>query len=75
MDMEEFHDFVIECDLPTKDYAYDTMVMHYQGANQGSGDKVLELVRLQPSFLTRILAMHVAALRWSSRSDRLLPRS
>jgi hypothetical protein len=43
MDMEEFHDFVIECDIPTKEYAFDTMVLQYQNANQGSGDRVLEL--------------------------------
>ena len=45
MDMEEFHDFAIECDLPTKDYSFETMVLQYQYANQlsGAGDRVLEL--------------------------------
>eukprot|EP00966_Prymnesium_polylepis_P235257 5441219-Prymnesium_polylepis.1 len=43
MDFDEFHDFVIDCDLPTKAYGFDTMGLQYEEANKGSNDKVLEL--------------------------------
>ena len=30
MDLEEFHDFCVETDLPTKEYAFEAMKIHYQ---------------------------------------------
>merc|ERR1719217_603110 len=43
MDMEEFHDFVIESDLITDAYGFDTMSGQFTKANAGSNDTVLEL--------------------------------
>ena len=43
MDMEEFHDFVIESDLVTDAYGFDTMSGQFVKANAGSNDDVLEL--------------------------------
>jgi hypothetical protein len=43
MDMEEFHDFVIECNLITDQYGFDTMSGQFTKANAGSNDSVLEL--------------------------------
>jgi len=43
MDFDEFNDFVIDCDLPTKEYGFDTMQLQYEEANKGSTDKVLEM--------------------------------
>ena len=43
MDMEEFHDFVIEANLITDKYGFDTMVGQFTKANAGSNDDVLEL--------------------------------
>merc|ERR1719313_84363 len=43
MDMEEFHDFVIESDLITDSYGFDTMSGQFTKANAGSNDTVLEL--------------------------------
>ena len=43
MDMEEFHDFVIEADLVTGQYGFDTMSGQFTKANAGSNDDVLEL--------------------------------
>jgi hypothetical protein len=43
MDMEEFHDFVIESDLITDQYGFDTMAGQFTKANAGSNDTVLEL--------------------------------
>merc|ERR1719181_1306558 len=42
MDMEEFHDFVIESDLITDAYGFDTMSGQFTKANAGSNDTVLE---------------------------------
>ncbi len=42
MDMEEFHDFVIEADLITDMYGFDTMSGQFTKANAGSNDTVLE---------------------------------
>jgi len=42
MDMEEFHDFVIESDLVTDMYGFDTMSGQFTKANAGSNDTVLE---------------------------------
>merc|ERR1719453_668066 len=42
MDMEEFHDFVIESDLITDMYGFDTMSGQFTKANAGSNDTVLE---------------------------------
>ena len=42
MDMEEFHDFVIEADLITDQYGFDTMSGQFTKANAGSNDAVLE---------------------------------
>merc|ERR1719171_2381492 len=42
MDMEEFHDFVIESDLITDSYGFDTMSGQFTKANAGSNDTVLE---------------------------------
>ena len=46
MDMEEFHDFVIEANLITDKYGFDTMVGQFTKANAGSNDDVLELHEL-----------------------------
>ena len=62
MDMEEFHDFCIECDLPTQEYTFDTMQLHYSEANAGSGDKVLVL----HEFLTMLV--RIAFYRANPRS-------
>merc|ERR1719171_1673433 len=43
MDKEEFHDFVIESDLITDMYGFDTMSGQFTKANAGSNDDVLEL--------------------------------
>jgi len=43
MDMEEFHDFVIEADLKTATYGFDAMSGQFTKANAGSNDTVLEL--------------------------------
>jgi len=43
MDMEEFHDFVIEANLITDLYGFDTMSGQFTKANAGSNDTVLEL--------------------------------
>ena len=43
MDMEEFHDFVIETNLITDVYGFDTMSGQFTKANAGSNDTVLEL--------------------------------
>ena len=43
MDMEEFHDFVIESNLITDAYGFDTMSGQFTKANAGSNDSVLEL--------------------------------
>jgi len=43
MDMEEFHDFVIEAGLITDMYSFDTMSGQFTKANAGSNDTVLEL--------------------------------
>merc|ERR1711871_443113 len=42
MDMEEFHDFVIESDLITDQYGFDTMSGQFTKAHGGSNDTVLE---------------------------------
>jgi len=42
MDMEEFHDFVIEADLTTDQYGFETMSGQFTKANAGSNDDVLE---------------------------------
>jgi len=42
MDMEEFHDFVIESDLVTDMYGFETMAGQFTKANAGSNDTVLE---------------------------------
>merc|ERR1719305_1121687 len=42
MDMEEFHDFVIESNLITDQYGFDTMSGQFTKANAGSNDDVLE---------------------------------
>jgi len=42
MDKEEFHDFVIESDLITDAYGFDTMSGQFTKANAGSNDDVLE---------------------------------
>ena len=42
IDMEEFHDFVIEADLITGEYGFDTMSGQFTKANAGSNDTVLE---------------------------------
>ena len=42
MDMEEFHDFVIEAGLTTEKYGFDTMSGQFTKANAGSNDDVLE---------------------------------
>ena len=51
MDMDEFHDFVIESDLITDQYGFDTMSGQFTKANAGSNDSVLEL----HEFLTMIV--------------------
>merc|ERR1719174_1989689 len=51
MDMEEFHDFVIESNLITDMYGFDTMSGQFTKANAGSNDTVLEL----HEFLTMIV--------------------
>ena len=43
MDMDEFHDFVIEAELATKEYSFDVMTNQFNQANAGSGDKTLDL--------------------------------
>ena len=43
MDMEEFHDFVIEAGLITDLYGFDAMSGQFTKANAGSNDTVLEL--------------------------------
>jgi len=43
MDMDEFHDFVIEAQLVTDAYGFDTMSGQFTKANAGSNDSVLEL--------------------------------
>jgi len=43
MDMDEFHDFVIETDLPTKRYPFNAMTAAFSKANEGTDDSVLEL--------------------------------
>jgi len=42
MDMEEFHDFVIEAGLVTDGYGFDSMSGQFTKANAGSNDTVLE---------------------------------
>ena len=42
MDMEEFHDFVIDSNLITDMYGFDTISGSFTKANAGSNDKVLE---------------------------------
>ena len=51
MDMEEFHDFVIEADLVTGMYGFDSMTGQFTKANAGSNDTVLEF----HEFLTMIV--------------------
>merc|ERR1719171_236340 len=51
MDMEEFHDFVIESDLITDAYGFDSMSGQFTKANAGSNDTVLEF----HEFLTMIV--------------------
>ena len=51
MDMEEFHDFVIESDLKTDMYGFDAMSGQFTKANAGSNDTVLEF----HEFLTMIV--------------------
>ena len=53
MDMEEFHDFVIESDLVTGQYGFDTMSGQFVKANAGSNDDVLEL----HEFLTMLVGI------------------
>jgi hypothetical protein len=65
MDMEEFHDFILECDLPTAEYGFDTMSLQYSEANQGSGDRVLEL----HEFLTMLV--RIAFYRANPRSGMI----
>jgi len=43
MDMEEFHDFVIEANLITDQYGFDAMSGQFTKANAGSNDTVLEM--------------------------------
>ena len=43
MDMEEFHDFVIEASLLTDQYGFDAISGQFTKANAGSNDTVLEL--------------------------------
>jgi len=43
MDMEEFHDFVIEANLITDLYGFDAMSGQFTKANAGSNDTVLEM--------------------------------
>jgi hypothetical protein len=43
MEMVEFHDFVIETDLITDQYGFDTMKGQFHKANAGSDDNFLEL--------------------------------
>ena len=42
MDMEEFHDFVIDSNLITDQYGFETISGSFTKANAGSNDKVLE---------------------------------
>jgi len=51
MDMEEFHDFVIEANIITEVYGFDTMSGQFTKANAGSNDDVLEM----HEFLTMIV--------------------
>jgi len=53
MDMDEFHDFVIEADLVTDAYGFDTMSGQFTKANAGSNDSVLEF----HEFLTMLVAI------------------
>jgi len=53
MDMEEFHDFVIEANLQTDQYGFDTMSGQFTKANAGSNDTVLEFHEFL-TMLTRI---------------------
>merc|ERR1719305_1562420 len=53
MDMEEFHDFVIEADLITDQYGFDTMSGQFTKANAGSNDDVLEF----HEFLTMLVGI------------------
>lgn len=43
MEKEELHDFVIEADLITDQYGFDTMAGQFTKANAGSDDDCLEL--------------------------------
>ena len=43
MDMDEFHDFVIETSLEVEGYGWNTMTAQYKAANLGSNDDVLEI--------------------------------
>jgi len=51
MDMEEFHDFVIEADVKTQMYDFGAMSGQFTKANAGSNDTVLEF----HEFLTMIV--------------------
>ena len=53
MDKEEFHDFVIEADLVTNMYGFDTMSGQFTKANAGSNDDVLEF----HEFLTMVVGI------------------
>ena len=43
MDLEELHDFVIECNLEIPSYGWQTMAKQFKEANEGSNDDVLVL--------------------------------
>jgi len=62
MDMDEFHDFVIEADLITKEYGFDVMQGQFTKALDGGDDSVLEL----HEFLTMVIriAFHRANPRY-----------
>ena len=51
MDMDEFHDLVLEAGLATDEYGFDTMCGQFTKANAGSDDRVLEL----HEFLTMVV--------------------
>jgi len=51
MDLDEFHDFVIEADLLTKEYGFDTISGQFTKAIDGGDDSVMEL----HEFLTMIV--------------------
>jgi len=43
MDLEEFHDFAVECGLPTKEYGFNVMATQFSKADATTKDKVLVL--------------------------------